>query len=322
MPDETTRRQRHRYFTQKATREALEDAIYSAAPVDVRDEDRIMQALEECLDDYSGPDNRLEFRRWAVAWVTRIAKLTAMAKPLLPSLRENASTVPGLDNSKGGGSIADAILTTLHCYDGPLDREPFELWAKDWTIRTAKNVILFCEWYDTPKYQQAVRDGVMSILRDCSDLGTLTDKGEFTSVSEDSDVRFGVVETLCRDAWVDILRKIDRLTTKSSASTASRLRGRAAFTAHAWKKEQLDYREKHDTGFVTAEQYIALEESLPDDSAFTASILTHRDVARKRIVVRHCSRCNAALASANQSEPPVCRPCWEADYYGGDAEAA
>jgi len=322
MPDGTTRRQRKRYFTQEGTRQDIKDAIYGAAPVEVLDEDRIMQVLEERLNDYRGRDNRFEFRAWAVEWVTRYAKLTTLVKPLLPGLREAASAVPGVDEHKGGRFIADNILRALHRYHGPLDLEPFEVWAKAWTIRTAKNTVLFAEWYDTPKYQQAVRDGVMSILRECSDLGALTDKGEFTSVSEDGGLRFGVVETLCRDAWVDIYHKIDELACKSSASTAIRLRGRAAFTAHAWKKSQLDYGEKHDTGFVTAEEYITLEERLPDDSPFTATILLHSDREMKPVELRHCSKCNASLARGNESEPPVCRPCWEADYYGADAEAA
>ena len=76
MPDETTRKQRKRYFSQEDTRDGLKDAIYAVESIDVLDEDRIMQALAQRLNDYPGNDNRLEFRRWAVAWfpVTRSSR--------------------------------------------------------------------------------------------------------------------------------------------------------------------------------------------------------------------------------------------------------
>ncbi len=291
----------------------IREAIYDAAPVDYYDGERIEDLFEGHKYNYSGSRNRPDYLQWAAEWVSRIARLTELAKPLQPALTNLCVVHP---------AVAWQVMYNLDRYDGPEDADALFTWASAWVLNAESNTETFIQWYATPEFQQAVKAGVWDVLQSCSDLGINDDTGH---ASEE------LVRSLCIDAWFDIAGMMDELTEPSAASTAQRLRGRARFTAMAWKSLRLEDRATH----ITNDEFIDLEslQQLPDEDIFTRFILTDQRKSYKRkakpedetapvpTVKRRCVKCAAVLSSRNQSAESICRPCWtstrdDASYYG------
>lgn len=342
MPDESNRLTRDETNRRKFIRRciespkepeffgALKDALYSVEGIDLFDQIRILDGdgeekslFDRHLYEYAGAAKRSAYIAWCVEWVSRIARLTALAKALIPDVERQCERYPQIARA--------AILYSLDSYTGPGERGALLKWAEQRARRAEEHTATFLEWYDTPEYQKAVRAGVWDILRGCGNLGIdVQSEGSKDSESE-------LARSLCLDSWRSIMGSMEELTQPSGKPIEARLWGKARFIVREWKAQRLRDRAK----FITDAKYVRLADAqqLADEDEFTLSILTYakgvsesEEDKEKRLSRdaktanpaprRHCVKCDAVLASWNRSEQSICVPCWQAsqpdDYVRGE----
>ncbi len=233
-PEQQRRRKVLRYSRGVLTVKAMRKAIAAAAPpLNESDAENIISYLGEHIDDYTGPERLLQFRTWAVAWVTRIARLTVTVRPMLPAV---TATVPGLSADEYA-LCGRRLLSSLHEFTGDdADAECLKTWACEWALNHRHRATTFDQWYRDPILRQAVKDGLRDVLKDCCNLGisiTVRSDGQWddlTVAEIESDLWLWVSEHM-----VEMLQPGSR----DETTVADRLRGRARFEAMRWKTDQL-----------------------------------------------------------------------------------
>lgn len=216
------RRKVHTYF-QTLTAE-LRDAIFIAAPtLDIFDAEFIITRFADRLDDYDGPETkqtfRLGFRAWAVEWISKVAKLTVLAKQLIPALAKLAESSASLTHDDCQ-QVAQRLLYNLHRFPSHSnDQDHFTEWTAAWVQNEVRNMLLLAEWIK--EHRLIVYHGIQSILRDCRDL------------ADD-----GTVEELAADVWHWVSLHANELL-EDGAPLHLRLRARAVDTAQGWKTQRI-----------------------------------------------------------------------------------
>lgn len=219
---EQLRRAARDKFNQRATQEALNEAIYSVPGITVFDARRVMEQLERHLNDFLGIDHFKEFRKVTTAWVTRQAQLVIVLRELLQTTNDYNPT---------------RLFNELPNYSGAVSVTALNEWAYRIKLTDAHAKAEIPAWVD--QYRKVVYSGIWYVLKDCMDLGV----GGYAPVvrhedGQESRLFHPVVEEIASDVWLWVYKEAFLLV-NSAVPLHIRLWHKARRTALIWKLNRL-----------------------------------------------------------------------------------